>query len=325
MTASVFFGQLLCLPLACYLEWRGRREAQQAAETEPCDKLQVSSDDSSSDDDQPTTRHPSKRPSWFRVLGLVTVPTLLSIASMACLSIGLLHVTASVWQMLRGLEVLFAAVLGVLFLGRRLNRFHLTGVALSVIGVAVVGLSYVLSGGASTGDTSTTQMVLGLGLIVASLALQAAALTAEEHLMRREAIGGALLMALQGVIGSVILVGVILPAVYYLPGQEGEGIHEDTLDTLVMISNSPALIAVVVVDVLALMPYYLATMAVTHDQGAVFLTVIESLRTISVWGVMLILFYARVAGGTLGEAWSSWSWMQVGGFMIMIAAALAYG
>jgi hypothetical protein len=43
------------------------------------------------------------------------------------MNIGLLSVTASVYQMMRGAEMLFAALFAVSFLKRHLNRYHYMG------------------------------------------------------------------------------------------------------------------------------------------------------------------------------------------------------
>ena len=42
----------------------------------------------------------------------------------------------------------------------------------------------------------------------------------------------------EGVIGAATMLAVMLPAVYYAPGVEGQGLHEDVLDTLHMIRSS---------------------------------------------------------------------------------------
>ena len=44
------------------------------------------------------------------------------------MNVGLLSVTASVYQMMRGAEMLFAALFAILFLHRSLNRFHYYGI-----------------------------------------------------------------------------------------------------------------------------------------------------------------------------------------------------
>ena len=47
--------------------------------------------------------------------------------------------------------------------------------------------------------------------------------------------------------------------------------------------------------------------------GAVFRTVLETMRTLFVWLVDLLLFYTPLGFGTLGESWSRWSFVQAGG------------
>lgn len=49
------------------------------------------------------------------------------------MNVGLLTTTASVYQMMRGAEMLFAAVLAVIFLHRHLNRYNYMGLACSTV------------------------------------------------------------------------------------------------------------------------------------------------------------------------------------------------
>ena len=44
--------------------------------------------------------------------------------------------------------------------------------------------------------------------------------------------------------------------------------------------------------------------------GAVFRTVLETLRTLFVWLVDLLLFYTPLGIGKLGEAWGTYSYVQ---------------
>ena len=64
---------------------------------------------------------------------LLAIPTVFDLVATVLMNIGLLSVTASVYQMMRGAEMLFAAVFAVAFLHRRLNRFHLLGILCCVV------------------------------------------------------------------------------------------------------------------------------------------------------------------------------------------------
>ena len=96
-----------------------------------------------------------------------------------------------------------------------------------------------------------------------------------------------------------------------------------------MITHSPTIAVTLAVDMTALLLYNVAGMAVTGHLGAVFRTVLETGRTLFVWIVDLALFYGVSSPGEgrarLGESWSSWSWMQLGGFAVLVAGTLVYG
>ena len=55
--------------------------------------------------------------------------------------------------------------------------------------------------------------------------------------------------------------------------------------------------------------------------GAVFRTVLETMRTLFVWLVDLALFYG---GFGLGESWSIYSLLQAGGFVVLVCGTLVY-
>ena len=59
---------------------------------------------------------------------MLAIPTFFDLIATVLMNIGLLSVTASVYQMMRGAEMLFAALFSITFLHRSLNRFHLMGI-----------------------------------------------------------------------------------------------------------------------------------------------------------------------------------------------------
>ena len=120
----------------------------------------------------------------LRRAALLSVPTAFDLVATVLMNVGLLSVTASVYQMMRGAEMLFAALFAVLFLRRKLNKWHLGGIGCCVAGIGLVGAASVLSGeGSQTRAVSTRDMLLGMALIIGSQAVQAAQLTFEDHFM----------------------------------------------------------------------------------------------------------------------------------------------
>lgn len=64
---------------------------------------------------------------------MLAIPTFFDLVATVLMNIGLLSVTASVYQMMRGAEMLFAALFAVGFLHRSLNKYHLLGILCCVV------------------------------------------------------------------------------------------------------------------------------------------------------------------------------------------------
>jgi hypothetical protein len=88
--------------------------------------------------------------------------------------------------------------------------------------------------------TSNPALPLCFGLF-AGQAVQAAQLTFEDFFMADLAMAPLKIVGFEGVFGSIMMIFVLLPAAYFLPGPEGLGLHENTLDTLEMIKNTRGL------------------------------------------------------------------------------------
>lgn len=309
MTTTMFVGMSFCLPFAYYKEWQ---EAQQQGKE---------------DLETPLLEQQGgiKKGSLKETL-LLAIPSFFDLIATILMNIGLLSVTASVYQMMRGAEMLFAALFAVTFLKRHLNKFHYLGILCCGVGISLVGMSSVLSGeGSSTHKVSTEDMLLGMGLIVASQAVQAAQLTFEDFFMADLAMAPLKIVGFEGVFGSIMMFGVLLPIAYYLPGPEGYGLHENSLDTLAMIKSSKGLQIVLGVDMFALLAYNMSGMMVTDHLGAVFRTVLETMRTLFVWLLGLLLFYTPLGMGRLGESWTAWSFLQAAGFVVLVTGTMVYG
>lgn len=303
MTSIMFIGMSFCLPLAYYQERRKKRVT--SVEEEPLlGGGQV-----------------LKRNHLKETL-MLSIPTFFDLLATVLMNVGLLWVTASVYQMMRGAEMLFAAFFAVTFLKRKLNRHHMIGLLCCLVGVMMVGTSSLLSGeGSATQVISQEQMMVGISLIVISQAVQAAQLTFEDFFMADMDIAPMKIVGYEGVFGMVGTLLIMAPIAYYLKGTEGQGVHEDIVDTWVMISNSRQLQVILLIDMVALLLYNISGMMVTCHIGAVFRTVLETMRTLFVWLVDLMLFYG---GFGLGESWSVYSWLQAAGFVVLVTGTLVY-
>ncbi|KAK9811225.1 hypothetical protein WJX72_000252 [[Myrmecia] bisecta] len=305
-TACMFLAMALCLPISWVAQWNKRRQAGGTENQEPL---------------LPKAQGKDKK--GIRHYALLTVPMLFDLAATVLMSVGLLFVTASVYQMLRGAEMLFAGLFSVVFLHRPLNRLHYMGLLLCVAGISAVGASSLLGQGASAGDSGQGGVVLGMGLIVLSQAVQAAQVTVEDYCMQSLDFDPLSVVGYEGLFGSIVMLAVALPVVQYLPGEDGNGVHEDSLDTIHMVTHSPAIAIALGINILALTVFNIAGMFTTEDVGAAARTVLESMRTLFVWLAALAIYYV-LRKPDLGEPWTKYSYLQAVGFATLVAGTLVY-
>ena len=62
--------------------------------------------------------------------------------------------------------------------------------------------------------------------------VQAAQITFEDYFMADLDVAPLKIVGFEDLFGSIVMIVVMLPAVYFVKGHEGDGLHEDTLDTL---------------------------------------------------------------------------------------------
>jgi drug/metabolite transporter (DMT)-like permease len=251
---------------------------------------------------------------------LLGLPAAFDLTSTSLLNVGLIWVNPSIYQMMRGAEMIFAAVFGVTFLRRRLNKLHFTAILMSVTGILLVGSASILAGEVHGAGTPTEQF-LGMSLIVLAQATQAAQITVEDLFMSDLGMDDAQVVGMEGLWGTAMTL-IILACAQRLPGSDVGGVMENTWDSLQLLASSHRLSMVILVQMFSLFFYNYCGMSVTGNFSGVFRTVLETLRTLNVWLVDLALFYGHV--GDLGEAWTHYSCIQAAGFVVLIAATLLY-
>jgi hypothetical protein len=69
-------------------------------------------------------------------------------------------------------------------------------------------------------------------------AVQAAQVTVEDYAMNHVGLAPLQVVGYEGLLGSIALFGILMPIVYFIPGKDGEGLHEDSLESIHMVSFS---------------------------------------------------------------------------------------
>jgi len=191
----------------------------------------------------------------------------------------------------------------------------------TVIGLVLVGLSSVLRDnhqGATKG-----QVVLGIVLILAGQCVSATQMIVEELFLKKKNFHPLQVVGMEGFFGVIFMTAIVLPVLYYIPGDQNHHSYENSLDALLMIKNDTKLLLMSVLYICSISFYNFFGLAVTKSLTAVHRTLIDALRTIVVWVVDLFVHY--VFHEAFGEAWDNrYGIFQVDGFLFLLLGTALY-
>jgi len=177
-TLFMFIGEALCLVVYHFNQYRARSAAAQPFRSESQPLLYTSSDsppDGSSSNIYSGANAPAGTVQLPQVVQKPPLWTYLVFASFDCSAtcisgVGLLYITASANQMLRGSAVLFTGLFSVLLLQRRLLRKQWGGILLVVAGLVLVGGAGVWqaqrSKDSDSNDATPLQAAIGVILVL---------------------------------------------------------------------------------------------------------------------------------------------------------------
>lgn len=251
-------------------------------------------------------------------------------------------------QMVAASCIVFTAILSVTFLQRRLNRLHIGGILLVLIGIGTVSFAHEIYNSiadilgwdhvvqAPLNDVMSLQkhhhkgptrseVALGIALILLSQLVQAGQLVLEEVLLAGK---GALepleVIGWEGVLSIGWMLVVFLPLAQMLPGRDTGGVLENTLDSVVMLVNSPSLFAWNAIYLATVIGTNVFGLMVASYLGSVFRAVLLAARTGLVWIAALTIHALGIGGGLYGEAWDACSWVVLFGFVTLLTGTIMY-
>lgn len=257
---------------------------------------------------------------------IVAFPAFFDLLATALCSIGMLYIPASVWQMLRGSSIVFAAMFSILCLKRKMYRFNWIGLGICVLGVTLVGLANVLGGSSSPGKNSsgTGGVILGMSLVMLGQVVQAAQVIAEEYLMKDVDLPATQVVGLEGFWGTLMMLWVVYPALYLMPGTDN-GHVEDPFDTVVMLQNNPSLLIIVTIYLFSCGTFNVTGIAVSSVLSGVHRMMFDASRTMVIWAFGLMVHYYFDPNSPFGEELTNYSGLQLVGFVVLVLGQAIYG
>ncbi|SCV01929.1 LAME_0G19438g1_1 [Lachancea meyersii CBS 8951] len=244
---------------------------------------------------------------------LLAMPAICDIIASTLLNLALIMIPVSIYQMTRGGIVFFVALFSVLFLKRRITHMEWVSLVVIVLGVAVVGYS----GQSEVVDAEPESvplagsMLLGICSVVLALVFMAFQFIIEEHIMARWQVIPLGLVGFEGLFGSLITFGMLLFG-HVVYGQKDVNSSFNMRQAFKdMLSNGKVLYSSVVIMVSIACFNYFGT-SITKNVSATSRSTVDTCRTLLVW----------LASLSLG--WESFKFLQLFGFMLLVAGTLVF-
>jgi hypothetical protein len=132
-----------------------------------------------------------------------------------------------------------------------------------------------------------------------------------------------LVVGMEGVWGLLLCSLISMPIAQFLPGQEGIGLREDTLDSFVMLSQNGMLLGFAAAYMASILLFNIFGMFITETTDAMTRNILEPIRTLLVWVLMVFVCYV-LSHQKMGERVNLWSLLELAGFGVLCFGVLIY-
>lgn len=215
--------------------------------------------------------------------------------------------------MLRGSVVIFTGVLSVLVLKRKLFGFHILGMFLVLVGLALVGISSVINKPAA-GTAVPSDPIVGDLLVIMAQMVVAVQMVYEEQFIGKYKVPALQAVGWEGYWGCVVCLSTLV-VLYFIPSTAENALddrYENSVDAVVQIYNSPDLMLATIGVITSIAFFNYFGISVTKVFSATTRMVLDSLRTVVIWAVSLMI------------GWQGFAWIQVAGFVVLLLGTCIY-
>ncbi|CDR42857.1 hypothetical protein NBRC10512_006663 [Rhodotorula toruloides] len=244
---------------------------------------------------------------------LFWLPAVCDILGTTFMSIGLLFIPVSVYQMLRGALVLWVGLFSVLFLHRRLTRAQWVALGVIMLGVGIVGAASLIQDKnpatqpEAEGAEKDVSPLVGVGLVLLAQVFTASQFVIEERIMEHHSVEPLLAAGYEGICGLLTtLSGLFLIYRFYGSTAAGRGGYFDAPEGWHQIIEHKSVWSSSIVIAISIALFNFCGLAVTRSVSATSRSTIDSCRTLLIWVVSLAL------------EWESFVFLQVIGFVLLV-------
>ncbi|XP_051154615.1 solute carrier family 35 member F6-like [Leptopilina boulardi] len=245
---------------------------------------------------------------------ILAIPAFCDTIATSIMYVGLTMTYASSFQMLRGSVIVFTGILSVAFLERKLGIQKWSGIALVILGLLIVGLGDFFT--MKNEHKGTNSVITGDLLIICAQVIIAAQMVIEEKYVTSKDIPSLQAVGWEGIFGFIAICLALIPLNYiHAPppfADNSRGTLEDTVDALVQIKNNGRLFMAIIGIMFSIAFFNFAGISVTKELSATTRMILDSIRTLVIWIISLIL------------GWQDFHYLQLFGFGFLLIGMCLY-
>ncbi|KAK8891270.1 hypothetical protein M9Y10_028477 [Tritrichomonas musculus] len=241
------------------------------------------------------------------------------------------YIGASIDSMMKSCTLIGVSLISRFFFKKHFKKYQWTGIFLVIGALILVGAAGIINAHLS----STIKASAGVAAVIIILKIisqigYSIKISYEEYFTQVKHYHPIMVSGLEGCWCTIISAFICMPIAQHMPGTEGNGIREDTIDTFEMTKNSAALSILVVIIFLLGFFYSIASITLIQRTSAVVRSLWEAFRTFLIWVIQFIVFYTFRTNDTLypyrlaGEEWVNGSYLKAVGFIILIFGICCY-
>lgn len=279
-----------------------------------------------------TNGKPPHPPTPLKTRFLLAIPATCDLITTTFNIFGLIYINVSIFQMLRGAQIIFTAIFSVIILKKKLIGHEIFGIILVIIALTLVGWAsmYIPSSESisDSTDRSTKEKLFGSFLVVAAQVSYSIQIIIEDyflHVQFQDQLGALEVIGNEGLMGFSITTLIFFPFAFLCPGKDPspmkKGSLENIWDTLLMVYHKPILIAIFIIFIIFSGSYNIFVMCVIAFSSSLNEAIIDAVRTLLIWVVMLICYQI---GLPFGEQWNMYSFVELSGFLLLVTGNFVF-
>lgn len=257
---------------------------------------------------------------------ILSIPATCDLITTTLNIFGLIYINVSIFQMLRGAQIIFTAILSVISLKRRLKCYEIFGIIIITLSLTLIGFAsmYIPSSDINEKgeERSINEKLFGTFLVIAAQIFFAIQIVTEEYLLHikfKDKLGALEVTGNEGLCGLIITTLFFFPFAFACPGNDPspmkKGSLENLWDTILNVYNKPILLVIFIFFIIFAGSFNILCMCVVAFSSSLNQVIIDALRTLLIWICMLISYKI---GLPFGEQWNQYSLIELSGFVLLV-------